>query len=212
MPDSSGTIEEFVDHVRNACWTEAVSLAQSGGIPCCSHVAGEPIHAWIVDVDAPPRVVAALVMSCLQPYDILCQPADVAAMCMDRWLTHANAAGSFVALLAAGADANGVVGGGSRLLQYAISRDRPEAARALLRYGADPFALGVHGRESTSAVDDSLVARNSAAEVVIRGVNEDRLREHVRNSPLSNPDPEHPGTTLWEARGWVQSVSAARPK
>lgn len=205
MQDSSQDIEDFVDHVQSARWAQAASLAQSGGIPCCSHVAGDSIHAWIVDVDAPPTVVVELLMSCLRPYDILCQPVDVAARCIDKWLTHANAGGSFVALLAAGVDANGVVGGGSRLLQYAIARDRPEAARALLQYGADPFALGVHGRESTSAIEDSLVARNSAATVVLQGVDQDRLREHIRKSPLSNPDPTHPGTTLWEARGWLQA-------
>ena len=158
---------DFLESVRNGDWPAAYSLVRTGHAPCWLATPASSVFAWLIELNAPPRLVVEMVGHCAKVGSIDPNRLGLLEACLPASATRSNAFDTFAALLAFGLSPNVITDGGATLLQKAMTLDKVREVTELLRYGVDPNHMSVHGRESTSNREEAALVGNEAGALAL---------------------------------------------
>lgn len=162
------TTTEFLESLRNADWSNASELLDSGDqIDCSVQTPSSSVFNWLIELDAPSNLVVKLVQHCVSSSDLDADRLGLLETCMRLSNTKANAFETFRKLLTHGLSPNVIADGGATLLQKAMEHNKTREVRELLLHGIDPHQMSVFGIESTSNLEEAKQIGNEACELVL---------------------------------------------
>ena len=159
--------DSFIEFVRAGDWQSAQELVSRDVVISARPQSCASILVQLIEMNAPSELVVRLLAKCCQQYSIDPNGFGLLELCMNMSGTKANAVETFTALLDFGLSPNVIADGGATLLQKALELNKTKEVAALLVRGVEPLQMSVFGAESTTNIQEAMLAGNDAAKLVL---------------------------------------------